>query len=69
MRPSSTTDDLVLGVKMVMKGKIGVMPSRGGDRAQMKRMVEAAERVEKRRRAGSASGASAGASPAEGGAS
>ena len=60
MRPSSMTDDLMLGVKMVMKGKIGFMPSRGGDRVQMKRMVEAADRVEKRRRAGSASTAGAG---------
>jgi len=42
----------VLGVKMVAKGKMGFLPSRGGDRAQMKRMVEAAERVEKRRRGG-----------------
>ena len=48
-RPSSMTDDLMLGAKMVMKGKIGFMPSRGGDRAQMKRMVEAAERIEKKR--------------------
>jgi heterodisulfide reductase subunit C len=60
MRPSSMTDDLMLGVKMVMKGKIGFMPSRDGDRVQMKRMVEAADRVEKRRRAGSASTAGAG---------
>jgi heterodisulfide reductase subunit C len=55
MRPGSMTDDLMLGVKMVMKGKIGFVPSRGGDRAQMKRMVEAAERIEKQRRAGGAS--------------
>jgi heterodisulfide reductase subunit C len=55
MRPSSMTDDLMLGVKMVMKGKIGFLPSRGGDRAQMKRMVEAAERIEKQRRTGGAS--------------
>ena len=69
MRPSSMTDDLLLGVKMVMKGKIGFVPSRGGDRPQMKRMVEAAERIESRRRAGSTP--PAGASPApsdEGGA-
>jgi heterodisulfide reductase subunit C len=59
MRPSSMTDDLVLGVKMVAKGKIGFLPSRGGDRAQMKRMVEAAERIEKQRRAGTASPAGA----------
>jgi heterodisulfide reductase subunit C len=52
MRPSGMTDDLVLGVKMVMKGKIGFMPSTGGDRAQMKRMVEAAERIESERRGG-----------------
>ena len=79
MRPSSMTDDLMLGAKMIVKGKIGFLPSRGGDRAQMKRMVEAAERIEKQRRAGAAApagaapaGASAGASPAdsdEGGAS
>jgi heterodisulfide reductase subunit C len=62
MRPSSMTDDLVLGVKMVMKGKIGFMPSTGGDRAQMKRMVEAAERIEKQRRGASAAPASGGAS-------
>jgi len=60
MRPSSMTDDLMLGVKMVMKGKIGFMPSRGGDRAQMKRMVDAAERIERERRAGSAAPAGAG---------
>jgi heterodisulfide reductase subunit C len=59
MRPSSMTDDLVLGVKMVAKGKIGFLPSRGGDRAQMKRMVEAAERIERQRRAGTASPAGA----------
>ena len=52
MRPSGMTDDLVLGVKMVMKGKIGFTPSTGGDRAQMKRMVEAAERIESERRGG-----------------
>ena len=60
MRPSSMTDDLMLGVKMVMKGKIGFVPSRGGDRAQMKRMVDAAERIERERRAGSAAPAGAG---------
>ena len=60
MRPSSMTDDLMLGVKMVMKGKIGFVPSRGGDRAQMKRMVDAAERIERERRAGSAASAGAG---------
>ncbi len=54
------TDDLMLGVKMVMKGKIGFVPSRGGDRAQMKRMVDAAERIERERRAGSAAPAGAG---------
>jgi heterodisulfide reductase subunit C len=54
-RPSSMTDDLVLGVKMVAKGKIGFLPSTGGDRAQMKRMVEAAERIERQRRTGGAS--------------
>jgi heterodisulfide reductase subunit C2 len=53
-RPTSMTDDLVLGVKMIARGKIGFLPSRGGDRAQMKRMVEAAERIEKQRRAGAA---------------
>jgi len=67
MRPSSMTDDLVLGVKMVARGKIGFLPSIGGDRAQMKRMVEAAERIEKQRRAGAAS--PAGAASSEGGAS
>jgi heterodisulfide reductase subunit C len=60
MRPSSMTDDLMLGVKMIMKGKIGFVPSRGGDRAQMKRMVDAAERIERERRAGSAASAGAG---------
>jgi heterodisulfide reductase subunit C len=60
MRPSSMTDDLMLGVKMVMKGKIGFVPSRGGDRAQMRRMVDAAERIERERRAGSAAPAGAG---------
>lgn len=53
-RPNSMTDDLVLGVKMVAKGKIGFLPSTGGDRAQMKRMVEAAERIERQRRTGGA---------------
>jgi len=53
MRPSTMTDDLLLGAKMIAKGKIGFLPSTGGDRAQMKRMVEASERIEKQRRGGS----------------
>lgn len=54
-RPGNMTDDLALGVKMVMKGKIGFLPSRGGDRARMKYMVAVADRIEKQRRAGGAS--------------
>lgn len=63
-RPSSLTDDLALGVRMIARGKIGFLPSRGGDRAQMKRMVEAAERIEKERRAGVAAPAGAPSAPA-----
>ena len=49
-RPTTMMDDMGLGVKMILKGKIGFRPG-FGDRAQMKRMVAEAERVEAERRA------------------
>jgi heterodisulfide reductase subunit C len=67
MRPSTMTDDLLLGAKMIAKGKIGFLPSTGGDRAQMKRMVETAERIERQRRAGSAAPAGASSAPSDAG--
>lgn len=57
-RPSSMLDDMGLGMKMILKGKIGFLPG-FGDRAQMKRMVAEAERIEAERRR-SATAASAG---------
>jgi Fe-S oxidoreductase len=72
-RPASLTTDIGMGMKMFMKGKISVVPTTG-DRKQMKRMAEAAERIEARRRAeakiagagkaAGASGASAAGEPA-----
>jgi heterodisulfide reductase subunit C2 len=49
-RPSTMMDDMGLGVKMILKGKIGFKPG-FGDRAQMKRMIAEADRVEAERRA------------------
>jgi len=49
-RPRSFSDDVVMGIKMFMKGKINPLPTMG-DRAQMKRMAAVADRIERDKRA------------------
>ncbi len=49
-RPSGLMDDVVMGIQMFMKGKINPMPTIG-DRAQMKRMAQVADRIEHDKRA------------------
>jgi Fe-S oxidoreductase len=72
-RPKSFFDDVPMGMKMFMKGKISVLPTTG-DRSQMKRMAAAADRITKRRRdearraaTGKAAGASGASAAGEGG--
>jgi heterodisulfide reductase subunit C len=48
-RPSGMMDDVGMGIRMFLKGKIGVLPTIG-DRKQMKRMAEAADRITRDRR-------------------
>jgi heterodisulfide reductase subunit C2 len=52
-RPKTFMDDVPMGLKMFMKGKINPLPTIG-DRGQMKRMAAAADRIvaEKRTKAG-----------------
>ena len=66
-RPRAALDYTGLGVKMMAKGKIRLLPTIG-DRKQMKRMSRMAERIETRRR-DEARGAAAGKSAGAGGAS
>jgi heterodisulfide reductase subunit C len=47
-RPSSFMDDVPMGIKMFLKGKISPLPT-FGDRGQMKRMVSAAKRIDESR--------------------
>ena len=49
-RPSSFTDDVAMGIRMFLKGKINPLPTLG-DRAQMKRMTDIADRIERDKRA------------------
>jgi hypothetical protein len=49
-RPSSLTDDVVMGIRMFLKGKINPLPT-FGDRAQMKRMTDVADRINRDKRA------------------
>ena len=73
-RPRAALDYTGLGIKMMAKGKIRLLPTIG-DRPQMRRMSRAAERIEARRRvearvaaagkAAGASGASAAGSPSK----
>lgn len=78
-RPKAVLDAARLGIRMMARGKVRLLPGIG-DRTQMDRMSQAAERIEARRRAEAkvaavhtapgASGASAaGAAPKAGGAS
>jgi heterodisulfide reductase subunit C len=46
MRPRTMMDDALLGAKMFAKGKLSLRPA-FGDRAQMKRMIAEAERIER----------------------
>ena len=48
-RPSSMMDDVGMGIKMFLKGKIAVMPDRGGDSAQMKRMLAEIDKIREER--------------------
>ena len=49
-RPSSFTDDVAMGIRMFLKGKINPLPTIG-DRSQMKRMVQVADRINRDKRA------------------
>ena len=49
-RPSGMMDDVVMGIQMFLKGKINPMPTIG-DRGQMKRMAQVADRIERDKRA------------------
>ncbi len=49
-RPSSFSDDVAMGIRMFLKGKINPLPTMG-DRGQMKRMAAAADRIERDKRA------------------
>ncbi len=49
-RPSGMMDDVAMGIRMFLKGKISVMPTIG-DRAQMKRMAGIADRITHDKRA------------------
>jgi heterodisulfide reductase subunit C2 len=66
-RPKAALGYTSLGPKMMLKGKISMLPTMG-DRKQMKSMAAAAERIEARRRA-EAKSAAAGKAPGAGGAS
>jgi heterodisulfide reductase subunit C len=66
-RPKSALGYTSLGIKMMAKGKISLLPTIG-DRKQMKRMARAAERIEARRRV-EAKAAAAGKAPGASGAS
>lgn len=46
-RPSSLFDDVGMGLKMLRKGKLGLLPARGADRAGVDRMVKASEAINK----------------------
>jgi heterodisulfide reductase subunit C len=48
-RPKAVPDTVKLGMRMLSKGKVRWLPATG-DRKQMKRMSQAAERIEARRR-------------------
>ncbi len=66
-RPKAALGYTSLGIKMLAKGKIGLLPTIG-DRKQMKRMARTAERIEARRRV-EAKAAAAGKAPGASGAS
>lgn len=44
-RPSSMFDDVGMGLKMLRKGKLGLLPARGADKAAVERMAKAAEAI------------------------
>jgi heterodisulfide reductase subunit C len=48
-RPSSLFDDVGMGLKMLRKGKLALLPARGADRAAVDRMVKASEAINKAR--------------------
>ena len=66
-RPKAALGYTSLGIRMMAKGKISLLPT-FGDRTQMKRMARAAERIEARRRV-EAKAAAAGKAPGARGAS
>ena len=49
-RPSGMMDDVAMGIRMFLKGKINPLPT-VGDRGQMKRMAEVADRLMRDKRA------------------
>jgi hypothetical protein len=49
-RPASFADDVGMGIRMFLKGKINPLPT-VGDRAQMKRMAQVADRITRDKRA------------------
>jgi len=49
-RPSGMMDDVAMGIRMFLKGKINPLPT-VGDRAQMKRMADVADRIQSDKRA------------------
>ena len=49
-RPSGLMDDVAMGVRMFLKGKSNPLPTIG-DRGQMKRMAEVADRITRDKRA------------------
>jgi len=49
-RPASFADDVWMGIRMFLKGKINPLPT-VGDRAQMKRMAQVADRITRDKRA------------------
>jgi heterodisulfide reductase subunit C2 len=51
-RPASMLDDVGMGLQMMRKGKLGLLPGRGGDRAAVNRMAKAAEAITKAREGG-----------------
>jgi heterodisulfide reductase subunit C len=50
-RPAALLDDVGLGLRMLARGKLALLPERG-DVAAVRRMAQAAERVTRARRAG-----------------
>ena len=48
-RPSSMFDDVGMGLKMMRKGKLSLLPARGADKMAVDRMAKAAEAINRAR--------------------